>query len=51
MQYEKYDMTAHDEVIEEPHWKPTGGNVDRSRPRNAPEFSATPDYRKPEKKY
>ncbi len=50
----KWSDAAHDaaqEAGDAPHWKPTGGTMNRSKPRKAPTFSAAPDYRKPEKRY
>lgn len=46
----KWSRAAHD-ADETPHWKPTGGTMDRSKPRQAPSFSPAPDYRKPDKRY
>lgn len=50
----KWSDAAHEaagEIGDAPHWKPTGGAMDRSKPRKAPSFSPGPDYRKPEKRY
>jgi len=42
---------AAQDADDEPHWKPTGGRMDRSKPRKAPAFSPGPDLSKPDKRY